>query len=209
VEQDKIEYLQKQIDLYTSEEIKARGKQLYLDGKVSYRLYNKETDTYIYSVKGGQSYKVQLSHLNSNNFKSTCSCPFIWGNICKHTVASIYHLMDTGGAPGNMAATDTGNESISLRTQHGYPLDDYRNITLDVVRDNTLPSLFNRFKYAHGSIVMELDEISDLKVEFSLNFGYKNDVVSIKKHGDKVYICLLYTSPSPRDRQKSRMPSSA
>ena len=25
----------------------------------------------------------------------------------------------------------------------------------------------------------------------------------------KYYICLLYTSPSPRDRQKSRMPSSA
>ena len=25
----------------------------------------------------------------------------------------------------------------------------------------------------------------------------------------KVKICLLYTSPSPRDRQKSRMPSSA
>ena len=24
-----------------------------------------------------------------------------------------------------------------------------------------------------------------------------------------VYLCLLYTSPSPRDRQKSRMPSSA
>ena len=24
-----------------------------------------------------------------------------------------------------------------------------------------------------------------------------------------VYNCLLYTSPSPRDRQKSRMPSSA
>ena len=26
---------------------------------------------------------------------------------------------------------------------------------------------------------------------------------------DAVYACLLYTSPSPRDRQKSRMPSSA
>ena len=26
---------------------------------------------------------------------------------------------------------------------------------------------------------------------------------------DKFEICLLYTSPSPRDRQKSRMPSSA
>ena len=27
--------------------------------------------------------------------------------------------------------------------------------------------------------------------------------------GSPVYVCLLYTSPSPRDRQKSRMPSSA
>ena len=26
---------------------------------------------------------------------------------------------------------------------------------------------------------------------------------------DNYYNCLLYTSPSPRDRQKSRMPSSA
>ena len=26
---------------------------------------------------------------------------------------------------------------------------------------------------------------------------------------ERLWICLLYTSPSPRDRQKSRMPSSA
>ena len=31
---------------------------------------------------------------------------------------------------------------------------------------------------------------------------------NVKIH-DKIIICLLYTSPSPRDRQKSRMPSSA
>ena len=28
-------------------------------------------------------------------------------------------------------------------------------------------------------------------------------------HWHDEYACLLYTSPSPRDRQKSRMPSSA
>ena len=28
-------------------------------------------------------------------------------------------------------------------------------------------------------------------------------------HGQIPWFCLLYTSPSPRDRQKSRMPSSA
>ena len=32
----------------------------------------------------------------------------------------------------------------------------------------------------------------------------------LSKEGDELWhVCLLYTSPSPRDRQKSRMPSSA
>ena len=30
-----------------------------------------------------------------------------------------------------------------------------------------------------------------------------------KIKGSNIYTCLLYTSPSPRDRQKSRMPASA
>ena len=46
---------------------------------------------------------------------------------------------------------------------------------------------------------------------------YEGELVDTKKHGKGVetwpngyiYTCLLYTSPSPRDRQKSRMPSSA
>ena len=31
----------------------------------------------------------------------------------------------------------------------------------------------------------------------------------VRRHRDLADLCLLYTSPSPRDRQKSRMPSSA
>ena len=33
--------------------------------------------------------------------------------------------------------------------------------------------------------------------------------VELATDGKKQIACLLYTSPSPRDRQKSRMPSSA
>ena len=35
------------------------------------------------------------------------------------------------------------------------------------------------------------------------------DAVTLFKPGDRVYYCLLYTSPSPRDQRGSRMPSSA
>ena len=37
----------------------------------------------------------------------------------------------------------------------------------------------------------------------------KSDAAYFKKYYEKCRDCLLYTSPSPRDRQKSRMPSSA
>ena len=43
--------------------------------------------------------------------------------------------------------------------------------------------------------------------------GWKNVVKGVKKAGGLIGIqlwhCLLYTSPSPRDRTRSRMPSSA
>ena len=47
-------------------------------------------------------------------------------------------------------------------------------------------------------------------------FGWWSDTVTENQIGDHTPVvliglryCLLYTSPSPRDRQKSRMPSSA
>ena len=43
-------------------------------------------------------------------------------------------------------------------------------------------------------------------VQDAVNVGFKvGEVPVIAAHTG----CLLYTSPSPRDRQKSRMPSSA
>ena len=38
---------------------------------------------------------------------------------------------------------------------------------------------------------------------------YGNGVVADLRHGHILHACLLYTSPSPRDRTRSRMPSSA
>ena len=43
---------------------------------------------------------------------------------------------------------------------------------------------------------------SEMRVQPILGTYFYNDILT-------KYNCLLYTSPSPRDRQKSRMPSSA
>ena len=39
--------------------------------------------------------------------------------------------------------------------------------------------------------------------------GFVNDLTKVGKKMDEAKTCLLYTSPSPRDRTRSRMPSSA
>ena len=43
----------------------------------------------------------------------------------------------------------------------------------------------------------------------TLKYNLEKTEISIKKYRQYDKSCLLYTSPSPRDRQKSRMPSSA
>ena len=42
-----------------------------------------------------------------------------------------------------------------------------------------------------------------------LRTEHKYDCISRAQNNINIKTCLLYTSPSPRDRQKSRMPSSA
>ena len=66
-------------------------------------------------------------------------------------------------------------------------------------------------------------EITHVNIIFSSHFQKNHENISHKpspssmrclykiffQNDLKIYICLLYTSPSPRDRTRSRMPSSA
>ena len=56
-------------------------------------------------------------------------------------------------------------------------------------------------------LTLKCSFVDELKIDQSIaHNGVCLTVVSIQ---DGTYTCLLYTSPSPRDRTRSRMPSSA
>src|SRR5678809_1626880 len=64
---------------------------------------------------------------------------------------------------------------------------------------------------AEGVRIVPLVRDDSVLVSFELTDGYTPEVKDAVHSGLKTtftYTCLLYTSPSPRDRQKSRMPSS-
>ena len=50
---------------------------------------------------------------------------------------------------------------------------------------------------------------SDNNSKINRRMGYLGNVNDTKELLEKIYNCLLYTSPSPRDKRQSRMPSSA
>ena len=71
-------------------------------------------------------------------------------------------------------------------------------------------------RYKTFSFYIDLDEIKKLDNDNPILSYNRFNIFSFydKDHGDRdgkslKICCLLYTSPSPRDRQKSRMPSSA
>ena len=65
--------------------------------------------------------------------------------------------------------------------------------------ENTLAVTRQEMDELDRAIEEELAKVKDRLAELQ----------NAKKASRQMYDCLLYTSPSPRDRQKSRMPSSA
>ena len=82
--------------------------------------------------------------------------------------------------------------------------------TVDCDPDITVSSSFGNCSSGAklSTLSLENNESSTVyvKVEYSIDGGtYQTKTANLSINSS----CLLYTSPSPRDRQKSRMPSSA
>ncbi len=69
-----------------------RGEKLYREGAVRFERYDEETDTYFFKVKGTQLYDVKIYNLHSGEIDTSCTCPYDWGPVCKHTVAALVYM---------------------------------------------------------------------------------------------------------------------
>ena len=69
------------------------------------------------------------------------------------------------------------------------------------------PSLTNPImKLPNGKLIMSIE---NNKHYYNQSKWYQKNVFICSIDNGKTWSCLLYTSPSPRDRTRSRMPSSA
>ena len=106
-----------------------------------------------------------------------------------------------GGAPGdNLTPVDI----IGFTCAYGHLIKgDQGNASVVVGRDGRISGPHVHGLVVHSLIMMGIDVI-DLDISTTPTVE-----MAVVDHGAQGGICLLYTSPSPRDRTRSRMPSSA
>jgi len=91
---EKEEIIQKFISFYTSSRIEQRGRRLYKSGAIKSIEYDRKTDTYHAQVQGSKLYKTRVSGVLKGDITTSCTCPFDWGSICKHTVAVLLYIQN-------------------------------------------------------------------------------------------------------------------
>ena len=93
-----------------------------------------------------------------------------------------------------MASTSTNKQPLLVDNvlHNVVNIDQAINNGIDIVGTNTATLLVNAIS-SDGAIIEDIYAIARGGTAYDVN----------------LYICLLYTSPSPRDRTRSRMPSSA
>ena len=117
------------------------------------------------------------------------------------SLLSFIGSMEVGGVLGNFSNSDGGNGTVESRVnpQRGQRVRGL--VSANLTRD-----------YFQTDVPFDSYNTSRVTVNRGPNsilFGLGSPGGVINNGLKRAYICLLYTSPSPRDRTRSRMPSSA
>ena len=93
---------------------------------------------------------------------------------------------------------------IGISINNGLTLNRTKTRRTLIVPNQAIATYVTQWTYDSHNRLIEMIYPDEEKVTYSYNLGGLLE----KVRGEKSY-CLLYTSPSPRDMRRSRMPSSA
>ena len=118
-------------------------------------------------------------------------------------------LTNASGADSLTTTGTAGPKSIAVSFGDGITSSDKSVVTFQDITAGQTVSLAGFTFTANASIATPLVADDLAKVFAGIRNGQSLSEINAAAVAAGIGTCLLYTSPSPRDRQKSRMPSSA
>ena len=113
-----------------------------------------------------------------------------------------YYEISVGGLksfPTIQCSHTAISKTLELVKENGLKKDDIAEVS--IVQSETMPG--QGMNYTPNSPLA-----ARLSTPFAVSLGLQDGAVSLERFTEDT-LCLLYTSPSPRDQRGSRMPSSA
>lgn len=163
----KSNYIKKFINSYANETIQERGLKLFLNSAIKNYTYNKIGDFYTFKVQGTLTYTTIIYHLSKFNLSTSCTCPFTYGVICKHTIAALLFLSNNT-LPKVSNTKPIKKKKIVYRKKAGRVfIGNFENITNDVVKKFTTQKILERTIY-ESDISIKNVMITDKKITFHL-----------------------------------------
>ena len=121
-------------------------------------------------------------------------------------IASFICILGVIVACNQSNQSTTPSEIVDAEVEQKVPMELLRHVVLFKFNEEATPDIVTEIEESFASLADKIPAIH------SFEWGMNNSPEGLSKgltHCFLVTFCLLYTSPSPRDRQKSRMPSSA
>ena len=192
------EHIKRHINFYTSGAVAGRGRELYENDKVLFDEYLDKTDCWKFTVVGSQKYQVSVKGINKQNIQTSCTCPFDWGSICKHTVAALLFVSDN---LGDQFALQSQKQSIvtlqaNLRKAKNpeFELPNYQHIDLDFVKRNVPAPILATLMYQGNDASYDV-KITKESVTFISQY---NSAVKFYRENGKVYVTSRGAANSPK-----------
>ncbi len=133
----------------TTSKIHQRGRTLFNQNAVKLEKYDPNKDIFTFKVQGSKLYTVVIKNVyNRLNLETSCTCPYDWGPVCKHTVAALLYIEQHFG---DFPPEKEGNEykpSKKLYRDANTPIviEDFKNLDYDKL---SLKFVDSRFLYEH------------------------------------------------------------
>ncbi len=192
------ENIDKYIDFYAGSKIGGRGKRLYKDNKVSFDRYDTNKQFYYFKVKGTRLYTTKIKGMEKLAIETSCSCPYTWGSLCKHSVAALLyyknHILENNDIYKNKITTVT-SKPLNIEYRKEKEAIVYQNYDKIRVEDIIRMSATKHYNLAKGNkYKIYLSKIEDDIISFVLleDVGYfyqpKEQLVTFEFKEGKVYV---------------------
>ncbi len=198
------EYIQRHINFYCASKVASRGKSLYDAGKVSFKDYIDKTDTWRFNVIGSTEYQVMVRGAKNRDIQTSCTCPYDWGSVCKHTVAALLFVSDNLGNQAMLQYLKQSQVQLPVNTRTpktlGFEIPEYQYIGFDFIKKNITSNVLAQLRYQYNSIIFNSVEINKDSVTFIA--ANADDNVKFFMENDKVFVT------SPQAIKASKLSSS-